>query len=441
MIATSTPNRPVMERNASKRSLLKARSLSRRFLRTLSQMLDEETDNESSSECEDGQREERNKIVDTDQSNPALNRRASMRNLALTRSLSRRLVQTISQFVEHQDDEEGDFQKKECSEDNVLKDQSPQEERPKLLSRSLSKKLIRTISNLFEDESVEHSLDIFGEVSSRSIESTPTAIDVPKWTGIGEVESGDGFEKFMVSLMKNESFHNSLNDWMGSLSDVFDSNKKACGTRLTAQDHEAMETNVKRMNELGQYLRQSLSCRNLLETVNEDTTRLNSNRRRNFQRSKSCRERKSALSGVAEIDLEDTPSIIISASPDEVLAPETTSETESVPRTTTLVQSENDEDILSVLTEEDAHWMWRGQESPPRSTTTLHNATPPIRLPSPVKSPTKKLSTSLSTDFIQNAVPPVRLPSPTKSPRKMNLQMVNDSVKNCGAIPFLASPL
>ena len=191
--------------------------------------------------------------------------------------------------------------------------------------------MIRTISQIVDDHSVEHSLDIFGETSSHNnglnrkgdIDVDP---NIPKWAVIEDnmqqaQETSDGFEKFMRSLMKDESFHNSLNNWMGSLSDVFDENKQAVGRELSDEDHQAMDTNIRHMRDLGQYLRRSLSCRNLLPLSDDNNNDADlgrcSNRRRHFRRSQSFRDlNKPPLSDVAECDYEE--GIKISTSPFDV---------------------------------------------------------------------------------------------------------------------------
>lgn len=431
MANSNTPNsRPRLDgRPGSKRSLLQARSLSRRFVRTLSEMLEEETlVEESSCSSSKSHADDQEDVVAPSNSQASRShlvyaRASSARNMMLVKSLSKRLLNTISQIIDEENGSHVDKSNKPDEEGNdpdTKMDPTVDNARPNLLARSLSKKLIRTISQIVDDQSIENSLDIFAEPSNHDDGKRREDLDIPKWAVIESNQTPpkmDEFDSLMRSLMKDESFQNSLNDWMGSLSDVFDENKRANGTRLTEKDHEAMNTNVEHMRDLGQYLRQSLSCRDLLpDDAGEDIQHFGFGRRRNFRRCQSYRESKrSTLSEVAECEFEDalpsTPSLVIPASPSKVFSSNIASERPSVAESGTFVL---EDDVSSELTDTDGTSFFEEPEPTERTIGSLQNASFPKRMPSPRKSPCT-LRITLSDDMKQNAAPPRRVPSPVKT--------------------------
>lgn len=436
---TNAPARPTLEgKPGSRRSLLQARSLSRRFVRTLSEMMEEDTVEESSCSSKEGDTDNAEEIIPsrhTSRSKLLYARASSARNMALVKSLSKRLLKTISQVIDEDNDNSILDQSSGIEDGNEESHHQPnsdpaieEDERPKLLARSLSKRLIRTISQLVDDQSVENSLDIFGEASYHDPAKSFAGADIPKWAVVEDVtENEDGFDTFMRSLLKDESFHNSLNGWMGSLSDVFDENKRANGTRLTAKDHEAMETNVQHMRDLGQYLRKSLSCRNLLPSVEEDQGDSALGRRRHFRRCQSFREsHKSQLSEVAECELEDAavaPSLVITASPARVFS------VEDRPFGSHAGLFMLQDEVSSVFADtEGASLMADHIDETEHTFSSIQNAALPVRMPSPVKSP-RKLQITLSDDMKQNAARPQRIASPTKAPRTLNVPLQIDGLQ------------
>lgn len=335
-----------------------------------------------------------------------LRRVGSARHLTMARSLSKRLVRTISELaMEDKNDEETDSPTDDETESSDLGD--PQhDDRPMVLSRSMSKRLIRTISQMFEDESVDNSLDIFGDGENHSV-GAPEAISVLKWAPIADgkaMEGSDGFDKLMVSLMQSESFQNSLNNWMGSLSDVFDDKKRAnASSRLSEKDYSAMkDTKAKRMNNLGQYLSHSLSCRGLMATLQEDHDPP-SGPRNSFQRSQSCRSVPNAL-----LEEEEEESSLELQPWEESASSFDTRPSSSSSSAAAAAGSSS----LSSM-------------SASATTATSKTPLPPETRP---WEGAKKDSDSLQV----NAPRPVRLPSPIKSPRKLNIRLgnVHENIQN-----------
>lgn len=428
--------RPTLEgKPGSRRSLLQARSLSRRFVRTLSEMMEDDTVEENSCSSTEGDNNDDTEEITpssyTSRSKLLYARASSARNMALVKSLSKRLLKTISQIIDEDNNDslldESNRTQKDKEESHHQHNSDPafeDGERPKMLARSLSKRLIRTISQIVDDSSVDRSLDIFGEVSNHDPAKRAAGADIPKWAVVEDATESeeDGFDAFMRSLLKDESFHNSLNDWMGSLSDVFDENKGANGTRLSAKDLEAMETNVQHMRDLGQYLRKSLSCRNLVPSVEEDEGHSAWGRRPHFRRCQSFREsNKSQLSEVAECEWEDAavaPSLVIPASPAKVFSADTTQDRPLVSNTGLFMLQD---EVSSVFTDtEGASLMTDHVDETEHTFSSMQNAALPVRMPSPVKSP-RKLQIILSDDMKQNAARPQRIASPNKAPRTLNL--------------------
>ena len=254
------------ERKPSKRDLLRVRSLSRQVLQTMSGMMEEEAGQEDLGNYDDSLDLSALGTVDKSISSGSFGHRS------LKQSLSKRLVHTLSEIVSDTPDSFTDSDEDEDEMDVQSLYADFEDDRSQLLAHSMSTKLIRTISEIFEDDKTETSLDIFGDIGcNQSVASSDQdAIARPlPGSRSKSLDGSDGFEKFMMSLKNDDGFHNSLNDWMGSLSDVFDRTKKSAGGGLSEKDLQAMDINVKRMSQVGQYLRQSLSSRNLIPSKNE----------------------------------------------------------------------------------------------------------------------------------------------------------------------------
>ena len=233
-----------MDRSRSRRSAALTRSLSRRLVRTLSEMIDASDDGDDSLCFLDS-------MTPSFHSRSIHSRSSSDRSLALSRSLSKKLVHTISEiFVDEENGEDDEGMPGLEDYRGLERDLSEQSLK---LTRSLSKTLVRTISELFDDD--ENSLDIFG--SSTSSIRFPSEHHKPKWRSTQELDVEPMDEMLNDSGSETDSFHNSLNDWMGSFSDILEKNKEKKGA-LTAKDRAALKTDVKRLTELSEYLSKSL---------------------------------------------------------------------------------------------------------------------------------------------------------------------------------------
>jgi hypothetical protein len=380
------------------------------------------------------------------QSQPTSTSDCVSRRRSLKKSLPKKVIQTMVKLVNetgpHAEEEEEESTDEETDHDDC----DCGDERSILLTQNMSKRLVNTFSEIFDDESLDKSLEIFGDSGNKSTGSYSLDLEtLPKEVQSSQNHSyysNDGFEKLMTSLKNDESFHNSLNDWMGSFSDVFDRTKTSTSGGLTKEDYEGMDRNTKRITQVGQYLRQTLKSKNLLPTQEEVDAAALSRIRRN--KALQTQQQQQQSSSLTEVLLSD--------------------ETSQAPRCLLAQSCRN-------LSEEDMDVCLETNESISLIQTT--NATQPIRLVSPRKTNPKsriqqldeneKLSvcttmiaergiiTRTSLDVFAssssasstpsnsgNAIQPVRLPSPVKSPSRQRTSCcLRPNNNNSMELPFV----
>ena len=390
-------------RMGSRRNLALVRSFSKRLVRTISDLAHQEDDDESlenNSASDDSSffnEDEVNEDQDSDEEEEATDKFVvadNKRVTALSRSLSKRLIRGLSQMFEEESvdrslDIFGDFDTRSMVsntpeaiacvkyDDKGTDKEVVDKRRIDALSKTLSKRLIRSLSQMFEEESIDRSLDIFGDFETRSmVSSAPDAIAFAGNESEGKIiESEDGFDEFMLSLVDDEGFNNSLDDWMGSVSDVFDDKKEAISSTLTEQDINPLEISRQDVNELTGYLRKCLSYRNLLPTCNEDEPyHKNRCKQSPRRRRKPRRGRRPAREEATKEDNAIAPPPTFSSRPFEVnkSSPKTADNAPCRP-VRRPPSPETPSKILVQVCDEKQH-----------STT---NASRPVRVPSPVNEP------------------------------------------------------
>ena len=139
-----------------------------------------------------------------------------------------------------------------------------------------SKRLLEAISHLIDSDD-ERSIDIFGASSSSESHGTLSSSSSPRQKPQTCSLSTEGLNGYDIVQMDDESFHNSLNDWMGSFSDIIEKKKQLGGkTSLNPRDQQLMKKELKRFNELSDLLTHSLATKQLLAPSSKGRTRLSS---------------------------------------------------------------------------------------------------------------------------------------------------------------------
>ena len=219
----------------------------------------------------------------------------SARSVALVRSLSKQLLGSLSDASKPED---SDIHEEIDSDQEMVNCSAPPDghgERTNCQSRATPLRFFQSLSNILDDESVEKSLDIFGEMGSVSTRSsTPDAIIFSEARNGNDTGSSDVFNMLMRSLTFDESFHNSLNDWMGSLSDIFADNRNS-GVDLVSTDICSLKVKSRPCNDLRHYMQRSISSYNILRNdARGDSLDNRSPRNIEFQRSQSFRNNRVA---------------------------------------------------------------------------------------------------------------------------------------------------